>query len=382
MQTNTKTFTAVKEVFGTRHYAEFWRVKYAGEDFAELQCSPYSSIINPLSAIVRITNRWLYSGELWPLVDRLLEEFGLSFKSISRIDVCADFLSFKYNYKPEQLIKDFVSQKIRKVGRAVGTVDFRQRRDGMHYNGLKFGTRESDACVYLYNKSLELAEVKDKPHIRDAWRAAGLEVQEGWKVETINGKKVKSPKYKDVWRLEVSLKSGALGYEKKQARKQRKAGELHAVKWTCADAPVMDIVDAKTGAEVTPEVMSVRDNLQVLYNTFVRALFSFRMSSPTDTNISRAQRIALLDETGAQHRVTLRNVAGSTRFERMLVRQLWLLPKLYNWGREWNKGEPLMFQEPNYVQAAQDSAERLAKSCDLSEWLERWKYYWTASPKL
>lgn len=47
-------------------------------------------------------------------------------------------------------------------------------------------------CTYLYNKSQELREVKDKPYIREVWEKNGLDVS------------------KDVWRLEVSMRTTQL----------------------------------------------------------------------------------------------------------------------------------------------------------------------------
>jgi hypothetical protein len=54
---------------------------------------------------------------------------------------------------------------------------------------LKFGSETSVISYYLYNKSKELAEKKNKPWITDTWKANALNTDV------------------DVWRLEFSIKS-------------------------------------------------------------------------------------------------------------------------------------------------------------------------------
>ena len=72
---------------------------------------------------------------------------------------------------------------------------------GVNYTGLTFGTHSSDAHCYLYNKSFELLTQGDKPWIRERWSRMGLDVRE-------------------VWRLEVSIKSGGLKFKDKQTKEK------------------------------------------------------------------------------------------------------------------------------------------------------------------
>lgn len=61
------------------------------------------------------------------------------------------------------------------------------------FDSIRWGSRSSGVSVYLYNKSKELREVKDKPWIRAAW-----------KKEELSSKL-------DVWRVEISITSQGLG---------------------------------------------------------------------------------------------------------------------------------------------------------------------------
>jgi hypothetical protein len=51
---------------------------------------------------------------------------------------------------------------------------FRNKSGSQHIEYVKWGSDNSNKCCYIYNKSLELKEVKDKPWIRDTWEENGL----------------------------------------------------------------------------------------------------------------------------------------------------------------------------------------------------------------
>jgi hypothetical protein len=50
----------------------------------------------------------------------------------------------------------------------------RNKSGSQHIEYVKWGSDNSNKCCYIYNKSLELKEVKDKPWIRDTWEENGL----------------------------------------------------------------------------------------------------------------------------------------------------------------------------------------------------------------
>ena len=325
--------------YGTRQYKNLTKVAAMNEqggwdEFAEVQSAPYSGILDPRSVIVRFVNRQLYKQGFWGMLEQFLQDNEFTFRSISRIDICADFNTFDC-CTPLQLIEGFAAKKYRHVGRGVGALYFdhglRRVTDsqgrptdvkeyGVHYTGLSFGTHESDARVYLYNKTFELAVEKDKPYIRDTWKSIGLDVR-------------------DVWRLEVSIKSKAKTF-----------------KWGKSSQTVtIDLNAAKDSSEVLP----------MIYLGFVKQLFAFVVNRKGITNISREPRLQLFRDGAFYDRAVIRNVSGGGRLEKILIKGLYTLGKTY-------RGV-----DDDVTDMAQSFAVQLAESADLGDWMSRKVDEWT-----
>ena len=314
------------EDYGTRQFSQLYRVAVPNneggwDDFAEIQAKPYSGILNRASVIVRFVNRALYSHDFWEMAGKLLDDQQFRFIGISRIDICADFNQFKH-CTPLQLIEDFAAKKLRHIGRGVGALYFdhgimvdkitRSKDYGVKYTGLSFGTHSSDVRVYLYNKTFELLTQGDKPWIRDRWSAAGLDVQ-------------------NVWRLEVSIKAKGMHFKDKQ-----------------------------TGAKIDIDTDIAKDekNLTKVFHTFVTKKFSFVKNRRGITNISREERIALFDLHPIFIHRCMRNVSPGKRFEKMFLKALYQLGDLYRGGEI---GDDRLI--------AQSLAFDIANSTDLSSWM-------------
>lgn len=288
------------ESFGTRCFSRFCRVRMANveggwDEFAEIQWAPYSSILPPYAMIVRFVNRSLYLPDFWELADAMLCANEMSCQGISRIDICADFNDFA-TISPKALIEGFAAKKLRHIGRGVGALYFNHGRGaerdefdkpipdyGVSYSGLSFGTHSSDAHVYLYNKTLELDTQGDKPWIREIWSRAGLDVRH-------------------VWRLEVSIKSQGLRFKDKAS-----GNEI--------------LIDA--------EKVSATDELDKIYHTFIKKLFSFVKNRRGITNISREPRLVLFDSAPAYDRGAIKNLSPGNRMEKILIKTLYQFADRY-----------------------------------------------------
>lgn len=312
--------------YGTRQFANLWFVSKPNEEggwdeFAEVQSKPHSGILNRKSVIVRFVNRTLYLPDFWELADRFLKENSFVPQGITRIDLCADFNDF-VSMSPIALIEGFAAKRLRHVGRGVGALYFNHgvttdkitgcREYGVHYTGLSFGTHASDVRVYLYNKSFELLTQGDKPWIRDTWTAAGLDVR-------------------NVWRLEVSIKSKGCKFK-----------------------------DKLTGNKVTISPANIRavDDLSMIYHTFVKRLFAFVKNRRGITNITREPRIDLFPLSPAYIRGTIRNMSASNRMVRIVIKELWQLGDLYRGAANIESAD-----------LAQSFAINIAESTDLTHWL-------------
>lgn len=320
---------------GTRQFKQLIYVRMDGEDFAEVQQIPCSNILKTRTLIVKFCNRFLYSGALWYLVNRFLEQNKLRVLNVSRVDLCADFNTFHKGLHPISLIKGFLSSTYRHIGRGLGGSYFNHsaRKEGkysrsfLNYTGLSFGSNESAAKVYLYNKSFELVTVKDKPHIRQLWQNAGI----------------KNDRENDVWRLEISIKSKGMQF------KDKKTKDVH---------------------KLSTQKLTENQYLSLIYHTFVKSLFSFIRNRDGITNVSREPRLQLFNGEPFLERCVLNRQSEGNRAERILIKQLWQMSDTY-------RGNDIIEDEG----ISKLLATNLAKNTNLTEWFNVKSKTWKVPTK-
>jgi hypothetical protein len=144
---------------------------------------PHSDILPKNSGMIKFSNFLLYSPDFKQYVDETFYALGFIFKRISRLDICIDFTETIEYKQPEEIIKDFLHQKIKKSGRskfyAIG-----QNSKNIEFQYLRFGSRTSEIVAYLYNKSKEMKEQKAKEWIYNSWRDKGWNgVEEVYRLE-------------------------------------------------------------------------------------------------------------------------------------------------------------------------------------------------------
>lgn len=320
-------FSYKREDFGTRCFSTFHRVRLANseggwDEFAEVQSVPYSSILPPYAIIVRFVNRVLYMPDFWDVATRFMELNHIEMRGISRIDICADFNQFA-TIDPKALIEGFAAKKYRHIGRGVGSLAFNHgvhdKEYGVNYTGLTFGTHASDAHCYLYDKSFELLTQGDKPWIRERWKRVGLDVR-------------------NVWRLEVSIKSAGLKF------KDKKSGEI---------------------VEIQPSSIADSGGLDKIYHTFVKKLFSFIVNKAGIKNVTREPRLVLFEDAPAYDRGSICNLSPGNRMERILIKSLWQFSDTYRGSFIYGAKD-----------ASRDFAEKLAASTGLWNWLQDKQTEW------
>lgn len=194
-------------------------VSYGGCPFAVVQSRPHSRYIAEDCGVVKFDNAVLYLPTFSHLFRLFCTIMRLSILSISRMDVCCDMLSVaggSLHHFANRVLSGEVRRSRQSSFFAVandptdirGVVQVKQGlRGGKGFVVLTdvqvqqsrgvvsyvcWGTRRSDVRFYIYDKTLELKQKKDKPYIRDAWLAAG------W-----NGRDV-------VYRAEFSVQSSRL----------------------------------------------------------------------------------------------------------------------------------------------------------------------------
>lgn len=197
--------------YGTPMYREMFTLyDHYGEPFIEIRRAPKSDsrkkagIFDSYSSHVRLSNRACYMNDAAQVLDRFLQENGFAFQRISRIDICLDFERFDYGDDPQRFIQRFMAGRYSKINQANIAAHGLDQWDGRFWNSLSWGSKKSQVTTKLYNKTMELRQVHDKPYIRQAWQAAGL-VDD---MLTLEKRKADGETYKpEIWRVEFSIKS-------------------------------------------------------------------------------------------------------------------------------------------------------------------------------
>lgn len=153
---------------------------------------------------IRLTNRTCYFNNPVQILQQFLEQYGFHYQRISRIDICLDFEKFDYGDLPSDFVDRYMKHKYSKINQAKLSAHGRDMWDGRRWNSLKWGEPKSMVSTKLYNKSMELEQVHDKPYIRQAWRACGLVDDEYYLTKLNETGETYKPQ---IWRVEFSVKS-------------------------------------------------------------------------------------------------------------------------------------------------------------------------------
>lgn len=315
-----------KREYGTPAFKEVYDIYLGRLRVCDVQCEPRNGLMRKDAILVKFANAVLYRRDLFDLVDAFLDNHLLEVHNITRLDLCCDFNELLYG-QPDRLIVDFLNSVLRHKGRGRGTAYFVHYNKGekggsvqrLVYNGLSFGSHTSDVRVYMYNKTWELLCEKDKPYIRDTWKAAGLDTAI------------------PVWRIEVSLKSDG-----------------------------MKFVDKDRGYQgrVTLEDVRNEQRRKELYFSYVRKYFSFVRNDHPISNITREPLIPLIAGEGMAFNLgLLREVGCSNQADKVFVKALHTAVQRY----------PFAELDADLLKVVE---EEVAHSVDLTEWRLRHVQEW------
>lgn len=176
----------------------FYYLDGCKRSFCSLLFCPRTSVIRRNAVQLKVVNEQLYTSGLWRRLRSLFLSLDLEFRSISRVDLAADFNKFYKGLHPLTLIRGYLSQKFLKIGINRGYVAF----DSMGYtiangtsalpkgfclgsavyNGITWGSK-GYVQTQLYNKSKEMKDKQYKQWIVDQWERAGLDIHNVWRLE-------------------------------------------------------------------------------------------------------------------------------------------------------------------------------------------------------
>ena len=217
-------FIVKKEDYETAQFKDIYTVVYQSHPAATIQQTPRTSVINPLATCVKLSNRVLYCEQYINILYAIQEALNMTYKGITRLDLCYDCNSLHDGRNVERFIRQFVSTEPMTAGHIIRNGSSRFQLHGTRkntsvatLNSIRWGSPNSRISAYCYNKTLELTEVKDKPWIRKMWEENGLEYdtytltlntltprQRNKKQENAT---LREYVKKSVWRFEISIKS-------------------------------------------------------------------------------------------------------------------------------------------------------------------------------
>ena len=189
----TGDYTIKQSEYGTKIFEEIYYYYFQGKQVATVTTKPRSTALHSDLSIIKFDNWCLYIPNLFDFVNYVLNMIGFETKGFSRLDLALDFNHFENGIDGHTLISQFVKDEYLHNGRGKFAISGVQKFTST-FEYLRLGSQSSPVRAYLYNKSTEMAEVKQKNYITDLWRREGLDTT------------------KPVWRLEFSLTSGAFDW--------------------------------------------------------------------------------------------------------------------------------------------------------------------------
>ena len=217
-------------------------------------------MLNSNIVLVKIHNRFLYSQNYIRLLYNICDTFKLSIKGLTRLDLCYDCNSFHGGLKPHKFIKEFVTAEfdspryIYKVGaKQFRVYGGKSVSSTTKFTGIEFGSGKSSKRCYIYDKTRELTEVKDKPWIRQYWQKNGL----------ISDEKT------HVYRAEISVKCDG-----------------------------MDLLNMSTGElfKLSPEYLKSQPAIEKLFHFYAARMFRFHRKGK-HTRVRDYDRIELFENS-------------------------------------------------------------------------------------
>ena len=315
-------YMIVNQQSQTRNFKALYTIICAKtlEEVAVIAAEPRNEMcMQPDDAIIKIVNKYLYQKNLTDFVRDLLKELQLQFQNITRLDIAYDFLKFDFmdGFANRTFMKAHAC-KFKMMGDS-WSVDKGQMTGGI--SSLKFGKETSDVSYYLYNKTLELTQVKHKPWIHDHWKS------NGWEGD------------KDVYRLEFSLHP-----------------DTNGIAVVNEDGELENVYHFKD--------LEMLNNIDQVYKHYFSKHFNFVLTEKTKKGNykkqSRCQHVQLFEKLIFAHcTIKLSNKKDSGRSDKVFAKKLMQL------------NQELRGQDMELAIAANEGMTWIIKTRDLMEWQKK-----------
>lgn len=191
LESTADNLVVEKADYGTAVFKDVAHLSIDGVRFCSMVWNPRNKQLGEKLVQVKLENHILYLlplPEIKSTLDALFSVLDLKVKNVSRVDVCADFENSNEIF--EGLVRGIASEKIRISGRPKSWKQFgnvamfgKTKRGSLNYQGIAIGRKSNSRYLRIYNKSVELQEVKYKEHIVKYWKENGMQNNNVWRYE-------------------------------------------------------------------------------------------------------------------------------------------------------------------------------------------------------
>lgn len=295
-------FVVHEREYGTRVYRSMFTLEDTnGQPFIEVRREPKSTgdigihLINECH--LRLNNRTCYYDNAADIMAQFIVRYGYEFQRISRVDVCLDFERFDFGDLPDKFVERYLKHRYAKINQANIHAHGADEWAGQSWNSLSWGAQTSQVSTKLYNKTLQLAQVKDKPYIRWSWYECGLVDEPIHCTKTKTDGTTYTP---DIWRVEFSVRSSVKRWFVIEQNGKRK--DYRSIRNT---------LDMWTG----------RENLWKMWSSLARHYFRFKKYQP-NVRKDRCEDKLLFDLSSESEFYKIEKLPGvvpqSTELERLM----------------------------------------------------------------
>lgn len=284
--------------FHSRQFSHIWYVLDASKQkIFEIESMPCSEIMHSRACIIKVANETLYTYDAVNLLLEFMKAYGFVYKSLSRIDICCDLIRFDNQCTPQRLINRFLSTEWRHLHAKTYTL---VGNNGNHldHEYIRWGSRSSGLCVYMYNKSKEMRDKSPKKWITDSWAVNGLDYTKS-----------------DIWRIEFSIKGDAQYLTDRSEVVVERFGD--------------NLISKRSGEVIFrlhADYFLQREFVRETFLTYAKKYFVFVVSA-TDSNITRMTKVKLFDEDKSVTLLPAARISQSlfTLSDRMAVKRLFTI---------------------------------------------------------
>lgn len=199
--------------YGTRVYADMFTIDDEhGQPWLEIRRHPLSmtarngGLFPENASHIRLSNYACYREDAVSALRDFLAKHNYDFVKIYRADIALDFERFDSEDDPARFIERFMAGRYSKMNQTNIAAHGEDNWGGRLWRSLSWGKPTSMISTKMYCKSIELAQVHDKPYIRWAWYENGLIDDPIHNNKHDSHGNVYQPQ---IWRVEFSIKSSA-----------------------------------------------------------------------------------------------------------------------------------------------------------------------------